>query len=113
LTIEPRIILLVEADKQRVAALGRDPDRLSFVGGVGVGEVDEITRRLQRGHHVTERDQADAARRRATTAEGAIQEIGRAGSAGFTHLGVTLGWTTVAELVEKLEWFATTVMGET
>jgi probable F420-dependent oxidoreductase len=99
--------------KQRVGQHGRDPDLLSFVGSLDVGEIDEITGRLHRGHHVTERDQADADRRRATSADDAIEQIGRAESAGFTHLGVTLGWHNVTELEEKLEWFSSTVIART
>jgi probable F420-dependent oxidoreductase len=98
--------------KQRIAEAGRDADAMAFAGNLMVGELDAATLRLQRGHHVTERDHDDATRRRAVTADAAIDEIGRAAEAGFTHLNLTIGWEDVAELEDKLEWLAGNVLSE-
>jgi probable F420-dependent oxidoreductase len=96
--------------KQRVGEAGRDPESLAFVGGLTVGELDDTSARLHRGHHVTERDHADQLARRTSSADQAMEEIARAQTAGFTHLGVNLGWTTLDDLEERLDWFATSVM---
>jgi len=96
--------------KDRAAVAGRDPGALAFAGSLTVGPVDASSARLARGHHVTERDTADAARRQASTAEEAIDQIGWATEAGFTHLGVGLGWNDPDELVEKLAWFSESVI---
>ncbi len=96
--------------RDRTAASGRDPEALDFVGGLMVGDLDETTRRLHRGHHVTEADTLDAARRRAAGAEEAIDEVGRAAEAGFTHLGVSLGWSDIDDLEDRLEWFSQSVI---
>ncbi len=96
--------------RARAAAAGRDPDRLAFVGGLSIGPVDVQSARLARGHHVTDRDRADEERRRAMTARDALEQVGAARAAGFTHLGVGLSWTDVAELQERLSWFAEEVV---
>jgi len=98
--------------RERAAAAGRDADRLSFVGGLSVGPVDAQSARLSRGHHVVERDTADAERRRASGADDALGQIAAAEAAGFTHLGVQLGWETPAELDDKLAWFAAEVISK-
>jgi probable F420-dependent oxidoreductase len=98
--------------KGRARAIGRDPDALAFVGSLSVGEIDATTARLQRGHHVTDRDRRDAERRHATTVRQAIEEVAAAAEAGVTHLGVNLGWRDVAELEDRLEWFASAVMAQ-
>jgi probable F420-dependent oxidoreductase len=94
----------------RAAAAGRQPDALSFVGGLTVGSLDPQSSRLTRGHHVTERDTADAASRTATGTGEAIDRVGVAEEAGFTHLGITLGWRSPGELRDRLDEFGEEVI---
>jgi probable F420-dependent oxidoreductase len=96
--------------RERAAAAGRDPDRLSFVGGMRVGALDAQSARLTRGHHVMERDTEDADRRQAGGSGEALDSVAAAEAAGFTHMGVELGWASTAELHERLAWFGQEVI---
>ena len=99
--------------KRAAAAAGRDPDRLAFVGGLAVGEPDAQSVRLARGHHVTASDSADAERRRSSSVDDARARAAEAAAAGFTHLGVILGAENTDELIERMAWFADTVISHT
>ncbi len=92
--------------RERATEAGRDPDALAFMGGLSVGSADAQSARLGRGHHVTERDRADEIRRVASSVREAGDQIEAARKAGFTHLGVMLGWESTAELHDRLAWFA-------
>jgi hypothetical protein len=76
---------------QRAAAVGRDPASLALLGGLAVGPVDPHWSRLARGYHVTAADRADEERRRVGTAQEALDQVGAAHDAGFTHLRVGPG----------------------
>jgi alkanesulfonate monooxygenase SsuD/methylene tetrahydromethanopterin reductase-like flavin-dependent oxidoreductase (luciferase family) len=66
--------------RSQAAATGRDPYRLAFVGSLSVGSPD------------------------------ALDQVRRARDAGFTHLGVGLGWDSAAALEERLTWFSDAVI---
>lgn len=108
-TFEERVAAIGRI-RARTAEQGRDPSTLSFVGSLTVGDLDAGTARLHRGHHVTERDTADAERRWSHDTETARQEVATAAEAGFTHLSVMLGGETTDALLDRLDWFATEVI---
>jgi probable F420-dependent oxidoreductase len=96
--------------REAVAVAGRDPEALSFVGGVRVGPLDAQTARLTRGHHVTDQDGEDASRRQASSADEALDAIAAAQAAGFTHIGVELGWESTTALHDRLARFGEEVI---
>jgi probable F420-dependent oxidoreductase len=109
-TFDERAAAIVRI-RENAAAAGRNPDGLSFVGGLAVGPVDAHSARLARGHHVTVRDLDDQERRRIGSAREALDQVEAARQAGFTHLGVTLSWESLSELRDRVAWFSDAVIG--
>ena len=101
---------LIQTLKSKVSDAGRDPAGLAFVGSLTLGALDAESARLTRGHHATERDLVDARARTVEAYGAALDEIREHETAGFTHLGVNIGWETTDELVTKLEEFAARVI---
>jgi probable F420-dependent oxidoreductase len=102
----------IAALKSRAERTGRDPDSLGFAGSIVVGERNEVARRLMRGHHASERDDADADRRTVRSADAAVKEIVHSIEAGFTHLEVSISWDHPKDFSEKLSWFSAEVIAK-
>lgn len=109
-TLEERAAAIRDL-KEQARAAGRDPGALAFVGNLTVGTLDAQSEKLTRGHHATERDRRDALRRAVHDHAAARREVEAHAVAGFTHLGVSLGWDDVEELLRGLRSFADGVIG--
>ncbi|MEE9286181.1 MAG: TIGR03619 family F420-dependent LLM class oxidoreductase [Dehalococcoidia bacterium] len=92
--------------KERVRAVGRDPDVLDFSYGVTIGERDEASEMASRHAARSER----VARESASSADEAIAMVRRHQEAGLNHLGVGWKWEGLADYMERLEWFASEVL---
>lgn len=100
-----RLMREIERIKQAVAAAGRDPDALQFSAGLSFGTPDATAARAF--SHVGALGTVEAA----PSLEQTVERVGQYRQAGVTDLIVSTDWTTPDDYCDKLQWFATNVIG--
>jgi probable F420-dependent oxidoreductase len=105
--------------KEMLTTAGRDPDDFRFAFSLSIGEQraytphptaathDRMGRPASRGdaaHPATEPEPLGF------DAPKIIDDVGKMREAGFNHIYARLGFTTPAELIKNMEWFAAKVM---
>jgi probable F420-dependent oxidoreductase len=94
--------------KEQAVARGRDPQSLEFRYTLAIGEAESALRSIS--HSIKVDEPAVAAMRNPESAEEVAEVIGRFRDAGFTELCISFAWESPSEYLERIEWFAETVM---
>ena len=92
--------------REQLVARGRDPDEVTFAFGISFGEPDP-EREQARSH--ASRGEAKPAQALRDPQE-IIDRIAAYQQIGFSHLGLSFGWSTLADYRRELDFFATRVM---
>jgi probable F420-dependent oxidoreductase len=100
--------IAVDKIKERAAARGRDPEFLEFRYTLAVGEAESALRSIS--HSIKVDEPAVAQMRNPESADEVAETIGRFREAGFTELCISFAWESPNEYLERIEWFAETVM---
>ena len=103
--------------KQMLAAAGRDPDDFRFAFSLSIGEQRPYTPHPTPHPTAADRMGSQTLKGAATEPEPLgfdapriIDDLGKLREAGFNHIFARLGFTTPAELIQNMEWFAANVM---
>jgi probable F420-dependent oxidoreductase len=100
--------IAVDTIKERAAARGRNPDSLEFRYTLAVGEAESALRSIS--HSIKVDEPAVAPMRNPESPDDVAETIGRFRDVGFTELCMSFAWKSPSEYLERIEWFAETVM---
>ncbi|MBS1862500.1 MAG: TIGR03619 family F420-dependent LLM class oxidoreductase [Actinobacteria bacterium] len=92
--------------RERAAAMGRDPDSLTFRYTIGIGTAEAGLDAISKSIEVEDPTTLSVEK----GAESVVEAIAQFEGAGFDELAINFAGTTAAEVEEKLEWFAAEVM---
>jgi probable F420-dependent oxidoreductase len=100
--------ITVDKIKERAAARRRDAGSLEFRYTLAVGEAESALRSIS--HSIKVDEPAVAAMRNPESADDVAEAISRYGNAGFTELCISFAWESPSDYLERIDWFAETVM---
>jgi probable F420-dependent oxidoreductase len=98
----------VDGIKARAGEAGRDPDALEFRYTLSIGEPEAALRSIS--HSIQVDEPAVARLRTGAPADEVGETISRFDEAGFTELCLSFAWETPEQYLERIEWFASSVM---
>ena len=107
----------VDGLKERAAEAGRDPDALQFRYTLSIGEPETALRSISHSIRVDEPAVArlggagsPSLAGSSGSADEVAETISRFDEAGFTELCLSFAWETPEQYLERIEWFASSVM---